>query len=160
MKPAFLLALTILILGNCAPDKPTERRAPNFELVPLGALPRLQSADLRQGDIFVVNFWASWCLPCRAEHPLLMKLARRADIKLAGIAYRDQPQNAARFLTKFGNPFGAVGLDQTGFAALSWGIKGVPESFVVDGQGRIIFHHYGPLTDLAEINQAITQAQR
>ncbi len=135
--------------------------APMFQLTPLqgSAIDSFSGDDLRQKKVFIVNVWASWCAPCRAEHPLLMKLTQRDDIIVAGIAYKDEPENAQRFLERFGNPYDRLGLDQTGRAALGWGIYGVPESFVVDGSGRILFHQRGPLTDLAAITRALQRAR-
>ena len=94
----------------------------------------------------MVNVWASWCAPCRIEHPLLMELAKRTDIALFGINYKDEPENAARFLGTLGQPFAAVGMDRDGRAAVDWGVYGVPETFIVDGQGIIRYKHIGPLT--------------
>lgn len=129
------------------------RTVPDFALVPVegltgkaGALPGLASADLKQGKVTLVNVWASWCGPCRVEHPLLMELAARGDIVMAAINYKDEPENARRFLGLLGNPFAAVGSDHDGRAAVNWGVYGVPETFVVDGQGTIRHKHVGPLT--------------
>ena len=137
-------------------------QAPLFQLSRLKNYPAesFSGDDLRQGKIFIVNVWASWCAPCRAEHPLLMKLSQRKDVIVAGIAYKDAPEDAQRFLERFGNPYDRLGLDQTGHAALGWGIYGVPESFVVDGDGRILFHHRGPITDLAAITNVLDETRR
>ncbi|MFN4141125.1 DsbE family thiol:disulfide interchange protein [Aestuariivirga sp.] len=121
---------------------------PDFTLPPVEGLgvPGLETAQLKQGKVTVVNVWASWCAPCRIEHPLLMELARRGDIVLAGINYKDEPENARRFLGTLGQPFAAVGADRDGRAAVDWGVYGVPETFVVDGAGLIRFKHIGPLS--------------
>jgi cytochrome c biogenesis protein CcmG/thiol:disulfide interchange protein DsbE len=95
----------------------------------------------------VVNFWASWCLPCVEEHPQLVDLVRRTGVRLLGINHKDQPANAKRFLALHGNPFAAVGADSNGRAAIEWGVYGMPETFVVDGQGRVIFKHVGPISE-------------
>jgi cytochrome c biogenesis protein CcmG, thiol:disulfide interchange protein DsbE len=125
-------------------DKPV----PDFTLAAVPGLdvPGLASGDLKTGKVTVVNVWASWCAPCRIEHPLLTELAKRPDITLAGINYKDEPENAVRFLTTLGQPFAAVGMDRDGRAAVNWGVYGVPETFVVDGEGRIRYKHIGPLT--------------
>lgn len=110
-----------------------------------GPVPGLSSGDLA-GGVSVVNVWASWCAPCREEHPLLMKLAAETGIRLVGIDYKDDPENARRFLGALGNPFAAVGADRDGRAAIDWGVYGVPETFVVAPDGTIAFKHVGPLS--------------
>jgi cytochrome c biogenesis protein CcmG/thiol:disulfide interchange protein DsbE len=130
------------------PSALINKPVPEFTLAAVPGLdvPGLASADLKTGKVTVVNVWASWCAPCRIEHPLLTELAKRADISLAGINYKDEPENAVRFLTTLGQPFAAVGMDRDGRAAVDWGVYGVPETFVVDGEGRIRYKHIGPLT--------------
>ncbi len=98
------------------------------------------------GRVTLVNVWASWCAPCREEHPLLLDLSRDGRFAVAGINYKDKPANAAAFLRELGNPFGEIGVDANGRAAIDWGIYGVPESFVVGRGGTILFKHVGPLT--------------
>jgi cytochrome c biogenesis protein CcmG/thiol:disulfide interchange protein DsbE len=119
------------------------RPAPVFDLAALpGAtangvpLPGLSSAALK-GRVTLVNFWASWCAPCQIEHPQLMRLAREPGLHLVGIAYKDAPENARRFLARNGVPFGAVGMDSTGRTAIDFGVYGVPESFIVGPDGTI-----------------------
>ena len=99
-----------------------------------------------RGDVVVVNVWASWCAPCRQEHPLLMELAKDPGIRLVGINYKDNPENARRFLGALGNPFAAVGADPNGRAAIDWGVYGVPETFVIGPDGTIRHKQIGPLT--------------
>ena len=94
----------------------------------------------------VLNVWASWCVPCREEAPLLMNLAADRRIRVAGINYKDQPDNARRFLGRYGNPFVANGIDRNGRAAIEWGVYGVPETFVVGRDGRIAYKLIGPIT--------------
>jgi cytochrome c biogenesis protein CcmG/thiol:disulfide interchange protein DsbE len=98
------------------------------------------------GKPVIVNVWASWCAPCRLEHPLLTTLAERGDVALAGINYKDDAENALRFLGQLGNPFDAVGVDPAGKAAIEWGVYGVPETFIVGADGRIAHKLIGPLT--------------
>jgi periplasmic protein thiol:disulfide oxidoreductases, DsbE subfamily len=98
------------------------------------------------GRVTVVNVWASWCAPCREEHPTLVELARDGRIQLVGINYKDSASNAARFLSELGDPFAAVGADPNGRAAIEWGVYGVPETFLVGRDGRIAFKHVGPLS--------------
>lgn len=149
-----LIAFSLLLFA-CGDTEPAARQASiATPLKQLGTNPVLKNKDLAQGKLSVVNFWASWCVPCRAEHPFLMSLAKTQP-RLFGIAYRDKPKNAEGFLRKLGNPFLRLGLDETGYTALGWGIKGIPETFVLDGKGRIIFHHRGPLTDLTEIKKVL-----
>jgi cytochrome c biogenesis protein CcmG, thiol:disulfide interchange protein DsbE len=126
---------------------------PRFDLAGLVGLaeggrpvPGLNSADLARGEVSVVNFWASWCLPCVEEHPLLAELKRRTGVALYGINYKDQTEAARRFLGRYGNPFKAVGVDGNGRAAIEWGVYGMPETFVVNGEGRIVYKHVGPIT--------------
>lgn len=104
------------------------------------------SSSLAQGRVSVVNFWASWCRPCVEEHPHLVALKGQADIDLYGVNYKDQPSAARRFLGRYGNPFTSVGVDPRGRNAIEWGVYGMPETFVVDGKGRIVYKHVGPIT--------------
>src|SRR5215204_4741776 len=128
------------------------RPAPAFVLAPLpsltrdaAAVPGLSGDDLK-GRVTIVNVWASWCAPCRQEHPLLMELAKNPAIRVVGINYKDNPENARRFLGALGNPFAAVGADPNGRAAIDWGVYGVPETFVVGPDGTIRHKQIGPLT--------------
>lgn len=125
---------------------------PKFDLASIEALsdggrpvPGFTTSQLGQGEVSVVNFWASWCGPCVQEHPLLVDLQRRG-ITVYGVNYKDQPTAARRFLGRYGNPFKAVGADPNGRTAIDWGVYGMPETFVVDGSGVIVFKHVGPLT--------------
>jgi len=102
-------------------------------------------ADLAAGQVSVVNFWASWCVPCVQEHPVLVALKEKTGVRLYGVNYKDQAAAARRFLGRYGNPFSAVGVDSDGRAAIEWGVYGMPETFVVDGQGRIAYKHVGPI---------------
>lgn len=131
--------------------------APEFTLPPLEGLtnadgtpvPGLARADLGNGRITVVNVWASWCAPCRLEHPLLLRLSQLGRARLVGIAYKDDPDNARGFLNDLGNPFAAIGMDRPGRAAIDWGVYGVPETFIIGKDGRIAYKHIGPLTEAA-----------
>ncbi len=124
--------------------------APQTDLPGLAGsgLPGLDSASFA-GKVTLVNIWASWCAPCREEHPLLMQLAQDGRFEIAGLNYKDEPQNALRFLGNLGNPYDAIGTDQAGRAAIQWGVYGVPETFVVDREGKIAFKHVGPISPQA-----------
>ncbi|MFG1479517.1 DsbE family thiol:disulfide interchange protein [Xanthobacter sp. V4C-4] len=128
------------------------RPAPAVALEPLAGLtragvpvPGFDVAELR-GKPTLVNVWASWCAPCREEHPLLMQLAADPRLRLVGLNYKDAPDNARRFLGQYGLPYAAVGVDPRGRAAIDWGVYGVPETFVLDRDGLIVHKFVGPLT--------------
>jgi cytochrome c biogenesis protein CcmG/thiol:disulfide interchange protein DsbE len=129
------------------PSTLINRPTPDFNLPAVAGenVPGLTAADLRQGKVTVVNIWASWCGPCRAEHPILLELAKRNDMVLVGINNKDDPANATRFLGALGQPFAAIGSDITGRTTIDWGGYGVPETFIVDGNGVIRYKHVGPL---------------
>jgi cytochrome c biogenesis protein CcmG, thiol:disulfide interchange protein DsbE len=125
---------------------------PSFSLAPLEGLvangrpvPGFSKEDLK-GGVTVVNVWASWCAPCRQEHPLLVELAKDPSVRVVGINQRDKPDNARRFLGTLGNPYVAVGVDPNGRASIDWGVYGVPETFIVGPDGTIRHKHIGPLT--------------
>ena len=128
------------------------RDAPATELAPVAGLerngkplPGIAPADFRDA-VTVLNVWASWCVPCRDEAPLLIRLAADTRIRIVGINYKDQPDNARRFLGSYGNPFVASGADVNGRAAIEWGVYGVPETFIVRRDGKIAYKLVGPLT--------------
>jgi cytochrome c biogenesis protein CcmG/thiol:disulfide interchange protein DsbE len=133
------------------------RYVPEFELPPVDGLdrPGLSSADFGEGSPAIVNVWASWCVPCRTEMPLLVELASVAGVPLHGINYKDDPAAARRFLAELGNPFDRIGKDATGRAAIDWGVYGVPETYVIDKNGRIALKHVGPLTPDAIADQLL-----
>jgi cytochrome c biogenesis protein CcmG/thiol:disulfide interchange protein DsbE len=172
MAPAaiFVLLAVVFFIGlksddpSVVPSALVGRPVPRFELLALegSGVPGLKSSDLGKGTVALVNIWASWCGPCRLEHPVLMELAQRRDLFIAGINYKDEPDNARRFLTSLGSPYRAIGVDQKGRASIDWGVYGVPETFVVDGKGVIRFKWVGPLSDTtarAKLEAAIKEAQ-
>jgi len=123
------------------------KAAPEFALPALLAdLPGATNAELG-GKPVLVNFFASWCVPCRAEHPLLMELSGNADATIIGIAYKDKPEGAAALLRELGNPYDRIGQDSDGRTAIDFGVYGVPETFLIDAGGIIRFRQPGPLTE-------------
>jgi cytochrome c biogenesis protein CcmG, thiol:disulfide interchange protein DsbE len=99
-----------------------------------------------KGAVTLLNVWASWCVPCHDEAPLLVQLAQNPQLRIVGINYKDEPENARRFLGRYGNPFSAAGADPNGRAAVEWGVYGVPETFIVGRDGRIAYKLVGPIT--------------
>ena len=153
------LALAALFLYRLGAGDPSRlpsaligRPVPATDLAPIEGLlrdgvpvPGLASASFK-GAVSVVNVWASWCVPCHDEAPLLMQMAQDKRIRLVGINYKDQAENARRFIGRYGNPFVAVGADGNGRASIDWGVYGVPETFVVGRDGRIAFKLIGPIS--------------
>jgi cytochrome c biogenesis protein CcmG, thiol:disulfide interchange protein DsbE len=151
-----LAALFMLRLGAGDPSRIPSALighvAPTTDLPPLAGLerdgkpvPGLDSAAFK-GEVTVLNVWASWCVPCRDEAPLLVALAKDHRFRIAGINYKDQADNARRFLGRYGNPFAVNGVDANGRAAIEWGVYGVPETFVVGRDGHIAYKLIGPIT--------------
>ncbi len=110
----------------------------------LGSVPGISMADFN-GKVTVLNVFASWCAPCRDEHPVLMELAKDTRFQLIGINYKDRPENAAGFLAELGNPFAKIGADTSGRAGIEWGVYGVPETYVIGPDSVIRYKHVGPL---------------
>ena len=122
--------------------------APDIALPALDAQsPSFARDELGQGRPIIVNFWASWCVPCRLEHSTLERLAQRQGITLYGVDYKDKPENARAFLSELGNPFGKINQDTEGRVSIDWGVTGVPETFVIDSKGVIRVHYAGPLSE-------------
>ena len=142
------------------------RPAPDTDLPPVAGLtrdgkpvPGLSAADLK-GRVTVLNVWGSWCLPCREEAPVLMRMAADSRYRLVGLNYKDEASNAIKFLERFGNPFVAIGADANGRGAIEWGVYGVPETFVIDREGMIKHKLVGPITsaNLPSLRLAIEKA--
>lgn len=147
-------ALILLFFGMMLSDRnPNEidsvligKPVPDFSLVSLkDGAPALTAADLKTGAPLLVNFFASWCVPCRAEHENLMVLAGEYQIPVIGIAYKNDADKARGFLMELGNPFSKTGLDLDGRVGIDWGVSGVPETFLIDGDGVIRYRHWGPI---------------
>lgn len=131
---------------SALPSALLDKPAPQFDLPALLAdRPGLATADLK-GSVQLVNVFASWCVPCRAEHPILMRMAKEDGLTIHGIAYKDKPEDSRAFLASLGNPYDRVGLDESGRTAIDWGVYGVPETYVVDRDGIIRWKYTGPLT--------------
>lgn len=143
------------------------REAPTTPLPPVEGLldadgtpvPGFDPAMLA-GRVTLVNVWASWCVPCRDEHPLLVDLARDSRIQIIGINYKDKTEQAVSFISRLGNPFDAVGVDSNGRAAIEWGVYGVPETYLVGPDGRIAYKHVGPLTPQVISDRILPEAAR
>jgi cytochrome c biogenesis protein CcmG/thiol:disulfide interchange protein DsbE len=148
---AFLALAAMLAVGlgldpRAVPSPLIDKPAPAFALGRLDAPQTLvRTADLR-GKPFVLNVWASWCVPCRVEHPVIVELGRRTPVPIYGLNYKDEAADAKAWLARFGDPFRAVLVDRDGRAGLDLGVYGVPETFVVDAAGTIRYKHVGPLT--------------
>ncbi|WP_233416945.1 DsbE family thiol:disulfide interchange protein [Halovulum marinum] len=154
IPPVLFLAFAGVLLMGLWREAPDElpsalagRTAPALELPPLDGLgvPAPGPDALTADGIKLVNFWASWCGPCRAEHPTLEAMAE-AGVPIIGVNYKDQPEDALGFLRELGNPFTAVGVDAAGRAGIDWGIYGLPETFVIDADGKVLLRHPGPIT--------------
>ena len=169
--PLVLLAALIAVFAVSLDRDPGLVRSVLIDKpVPPTTLPPLEGSgtpgldpSMFEGEVTVVNVFASWCVPCRDEHPLLLKIQERTGVRLAGINQKDAPENAMAFLTELGNPYDAIGVDASGRASIDWGVYGVPETFVVNAAGTITYKHIGPITRQsleAEVLPAIDKAKR
>jgi len=162
----FLFQLTLGGDPQKIPSALIDKPAPDVELLPVEGLnangaqvPGFSRSDLT-GRVSVVNVFASWCVPCRQEHPLLEDLARVEGLQLIGINYKDKPENARRFLGSLGNPYDRIGADAAGRTAIDWGVYGVPETFIVDADGMIRFKFIGPLTPASYRDRFLPELQK
>ncbi len=133
--------------------------APAFELGPIPGSggQGLATVDLVGQGPTLVNVWASWCVPCRAEHEVLTQLAEERGVRLVGIDYKDKPDDALAYLAELGDPYERIGADREGRVGIDWGISGVPETFVVDGEGQVVYRHVGPIAP-AQVEEDILPA--
>jgi len=156
---ALAFAVGLTLDAQRLPSVLIDKLAPQFELPPIAAIDDgedsgedtgkpygggLSSRDL-VGRVTLVNIFASWCVPCRVEHPQLMSLSRDHGITIFGINQKDTPQDARAWLARHGDPYRAIGADSTGRVSIDWGVYGVPETFVMDATGRIRYRHVGPI---------------
>lgn len=157
LLPLFAFALLAVLLGlgvlrnsgkdtSAIPSPLVGKPAPAFSLPVLGEPERLVTNDDLRGEPYLLNVWGSWCPACRDEHPVITELAQSGRIKVVGYDYKDEPEDAQRWLQQFGNPYSLVIADYEGRAALDWGIYGAPETFLVDAQGVIRWKFVGPIT--------------
>lgn len=153
LAPLALFAVIAAFLGVGLTLNPREipspligRPVPAFALPPVqGRTLGLASADLK-GEVSLVNVFASWCAACRDEHPIFLQLQREGFVPLHGLNYKDRPEDAARWLDELGDPYTRTGADRDGRVGIDWGVYGVPETFVIDRDGRIAYKHIGPVT--------------
>ena len=152
LPPAIFIFFAALFLWGLLRENPDSlpssfvgRDAPGFELNPFEDLPLPEGIKPNGGDATLVNFWASWCAPCRAEHPQLLAL-KNEGFDIIGINYKDDPEHARSFLNELGNPYTEIGADPEGRTAIEWGVYGVPETFVVGADGKVALRYAGPVT--------------
>ena len=150
--PAIFAAFLALTLSGMLRDEPDSlpstrlgQTAPPVVVTPLPGKQIFDDATLRDGNIKMVNYWASWCAPCRVEHPTLLALAEDG-LPLYGVNYKDETAKGLAFLAELGDPYNAVGADPKGKMALDWGVYGIPETFIIDGDGTVLLRYAGPMT--------------
>jgi|TARA_B110000914_G_scaffold214312_1_gene217062 cytochrome c biogenesis protein CcmG/thiol:disulfide interchange protein DsbE len=131
------------LIGKSAPQSDIEFTDSNGSKKSLNNL-------LREPGYKLINFWASWCLPCKVEHPSLMALKEKNNLIMIGINYKDQNSEAKNFIERNGNPYNFIGIDGNGYFGIDMGITGVPETFIIDGEGKIILRHVGPIDFLSD----------
>ncbi len=142
---AAALGIGLTLKPGEIPSVLIDQPVPEFDLPPVNGRDKGLSSDDLVGEVRLVNFFASWCLPCRAEHPLLNRLNAEGIVPVFGINYRDKPEDARRWLDRFGDPYARSGADLDGRVGIEWGVYGLPETFVVDRNGRIVYKHIGQL---------------
>ena len=161
LLPVAVFALVAVYFGlglqrdpSIVPSALIDKPAPDFDLPPLLESGQgFKTADL-QGRVSLVNVFASWCIPCRVEHPLLMRLAKEGRVPILGINWKDKQADAVAWLEELGDPFERIGYDLSGRTGIDWGVYGVPETYVIDREGRIRYKHVGPLSQQA-LNETV-----
>lgn len=150
---AFLLLLGLLLVGLRIADKKTQipsplidKPVPAFDLPVLGKAEQRMSAESFLGKPYVVNFWGSWCVTCRAEHPVITELSRMGVVDIVGLNFRDEEQDAMAWLRRFGDPYSVSLVDYDGRTSIDFGVYAAPETFLVDASGKIVFKHLGEMT--------------
>jgi len=146
LSVAVMLGIGLTLNPRELPSALLDKPAPEFTLALLSKPSDSFSPSDYQGQRWILNVWASWCVACRTEHPLLNQLGRDTDIPLVGLNYKDKPLEAQQWLDQRGNPYDKIPMDISGDAGIDWGVYGVPETFVIDEQGRIIYKHTGPIS--------------
>ena len=143
--------------NSYAPKIDDQKNIPFFEAKDFNSDININSEKIFKEDVFyIVNIWASWCVPCRIEHPLLMKLSKNQSVKLIGLNYKDNLNNAKVFINKFGNPYSQIIIDSDGTLGIEFGAYGVPETFIIDKNKKIIRKFIGPINkEIAELIKLI-----
>ena len=143
---AVLLAVGLTLNPREIPSPLIGKPVPQFELPPVrGRTLGLQTSNLK-GEVSIVNVFASWCVSCKEEHPVFMQMQRERLVPIHGLNYKDQPEDAQKWLDDMGDPYTRTGADIDGRVAIEWGVYGVPETFLIDREGRIAYKHIGPVT--------------
>lgn len=152
LPPVIFISLGLAFYAGLNRENPNElpsamigREAPILDVTDMTGKSGLGETPFAGSDVTLVNFWASWCGPCRLEHPMLQHIAD-GGVKVVGINYKDKEENALDFLEELGDPFSVIGQDEAGRTGIEWGLYGVPETFVVDGNGKIVLRFPGPIT--------------
>ena len=165
IPPLIFLALALVFLWGMGRDDPNGipstfvgREAPAVPQTTLPGNTQLTDEMLRQPGVKLVNFWASWCPPCRAEHPTLTELSKRLPVY--GVDLKDNEADALRFLSQDGNPFAAISTDPRGRTAIDWGVTAPPETFIIDAEGKILYRHAGPLVREDYTNRFLPQLEK
>lgn len=176
LLPIVFFAGLVLVFVKGLKDSDTMRKLPSVligkpvpptSLGPIEGLvlngkqvPGLDINQLKKGGVTVVNFWASWCIPCRQEHPQLVELGKMTGFRLVGVNYKDKPAAAGAFLRQLGSPYAAIGADVNGRAGIEWGVVGVPETYIVDGKGIITYKFIGPISKKAMVNDLLPKIRQ
>ncbi len=151
---AAILAVGLTLEPGKIPSVMLDRPVPEFDLPPVMGRPRGLASDELKGEVRLVNFFASWCVACRAEHPLLYRLTEDNVVPVYGVNYKDKPEDARAWLNRLGDPYVRSGADLPGRVGIDWGVYGLPETFIVDREGHIVYKHIGAI-DAAVLEETI-----